>query len=155
MRNPSFIGHLCKGLKYINIWNLTQFRTTLLCMNAVFASWPGFSINLFDERLRKNVYNPRCKNVSQQTSVVWSKLCISPGFQIWMGKRNLLKWCQDTDAAFNLVSIIDDYHCRCCSQIEINDNLESITLSRWFMKSWKVVRWNFYHSCLTTQGLFG
>ena len=30
VRNPSFTGQLCKGLKYINIWNLTQFRTTLM-----------------------------------------------------------------------------------------------------------------------------
>ena len=33
MRNPSFIGHLCKGLKYINTWNLTQFGTTIVDCN--------------------------------------------------------------------------------------------------------------------------
>ena len=30
VRNSSFIGYLCKGPKYINIWNLTQFQTTIL-----------------------------------------------------------------------------------------------------------------------------
>ena len=30
VRNPSFIGYLCNGPEYINIWNLTKFQTTLL-----------------------------------------------------------------------------------------------------------------------------
>ena len=30
VRNPSFIGYLCKRPKYINIWNLTHFPTTLI-----------------------------------------------------------------------------------------------------------------------------